>query len=68
MTTRFVPVVVVMPADDYATLVDMLGRTEMPAEARASIVVLHREYGWTGEMLMLGRFLSVVAEAERRQR
>jgi hypothetical protein len=64
MSTRFVPVVVVLPAVDYETLCGLIQALELPADLRAVLL----EMGWTQESVMLGRILSVAAEAERRQR
>jgi hypothetical protein len=58
MSTRFVPVVAVLPHDDYVKLCDVLALVELPADIRNLLA----EKGWTPEQVMLGRILSDAAQ------
>jgi hypothetical protein len=59
--TRFVPVVAVLPYDDYVTLVDLGERAELPADVRQML----DDLGWTHEQIMLGYCLTLCARAQR---
>lgn len=57
MTTRYVPVVVVMPKEDHDRLVAAFEPIEYPADIRQIMAT----NGWTQESLMLGHILSIAA-------
>lgn len=61
-TTRFVPVIALMPLDDYLYVVEkFVAPRELPADLRSLIA----SYGWTEEQVMIGRMLSQIVELDR---